>query len=115
MTYARSVKQAGPAPAQCTVYFEDIVDRLVEHIREQEARFVVGAVAWMTHPRVYEALYEKEGVSTILNKDVGSSLRRRKPTSVAWQRYNSLHAIPERFYRAQLDTLVVEHGESVSL
>lgn len=55
----------GAAAAQCV--FRNCLDRLIECI--DNAHGVVGCVAWMTHPKILEALKKKAFVSIIVQKE----------------------------------------------
>lgn len=50
-----------------SVYFKDIEKRLIEHINK--ADYVVGCVAWLTHPDILLALAMTKGVSIIVQKE----------------------------------------------
>ena len=49
------------------VVFVDLADALVAEI--QQATYVVGCIAWLTHLRILDTLARKKGVSIILQKE----------------------------------------------
>jgi hypothetical protein len=50
-----------------SVYFRDLEDSLIEKIKQYPV--VIGCVAWLTNPRILEALSTRERVSIIIQKE----------------------------------------------
>lgn len=80
------------------VYFKNLEQHLVRHILE--ADYVVGCVAWLTHPDILDALATTKGVSIIVQKE--DWLRPDTETSEGWKRklkvlYHSLPGTMTRY------------------
>jgi hypothetical protein len=74
-------------------YFQDITDRLVDHINQ--AQIVLGCVAWLTNPHILSALAAKDAVQIIVQKE--DFLRPDYPeeNSKPWDR---MHNIRKLYY-----------------
>jgi hypothetical protein len=78
-----------------TVYFDDLDQHLVKHIKT--AHIIVGCVAWLTHPDILQALARtKKGVSIIVQKE--DFLRPDLNSTAGWRselrkRYDKLRSI----------------------
>src|SRR5262249_54456084 len=89
---------AASADRTVRVYFRNLEDRLIQHVREAE--MVVGCVAWLTNENILKALSEvKHGVAIVVQKedflrpDLGSdSSYKRKRRSL----YEALRAVHHR-------------------
>lgn len=94
---ARNIRDNSRASGGTTVYFRNLVERLCEHI--SNAHLVMGCVAWLTHPKILEAL---QGPSTAIVVQKEDFLRPDLGASTNWKadlrrRYNSLHCNVARF------------------
>jgi phosphatidylserine/phosphatidylglycerophosphate/cardiolipin synthase-like enzyme len=65
--YSERLKDFSVPRDGTSVYFRNLEARLIAHI--QLAQEVVGCVAWMTNPRILEALRRKAGVSIVVQKE----------------------------------------------
>src|SRR5689334_9810066 len=52
---------------QTEVVLRDLEDRLIRFI--QDAPIIVGCVAWLTHPKILQALATREAVAVVVQKE----------------------------------------------
>ncbi len=64
---SESLKDFSVSCTGTSVYFRNLEERLT--LRIEPAHVVVGCVAWMTNPRILEALSRKAGVSIVVQKE----------------------------------------------
>ncbi|ABL98523.1 hypothetical protein SHAM105786_15950 [Shewanella amazonensis] len=94
----RFIDNSIESPTGTKVYFRDIENHLLAHIKQADAVF--GAVAWLTSYSILDALAEKDNVSIIVQKedflrpDVGS---RTDFKSTLRTKYNNLTCVLTRY------------------